>query len=230
MKRLNSIIQSLAIIIVGSSIAWAIEGSTNIDVSNGVISLTGTVPVANGGTNVTAATDTYVLVGNGTTWVATDVPNCNGANEALNFSDGSPNTFSCATISAGSTINPEITFSTETAIDLDSGGTSEIFIGLNGKVSTTDDNVMVPMGAGSYSNFRCISSTAAGNITVEVGVGTCGSALTYGTLAQIVNGTTAPSVDTDSQSVTAGQCVAVRASTAINPTSTHISCSFQKTA
>jgi len=59
-----------------------------------------TLPVANGGTNLTTATDDAAIVGNGTTWVATAVPNCGSSTQALAYST-STNAFSCQTISAG---------------------------------------------------------------------------------------------------------------------------------
>jgi hypothetical protein len=88
-----------------------------IDLTTGV---TGTLPVANGGTGAATLTANGVLLGNGTSAVsavalsgdqllrgvtasaptATTLPDCNAANEALNYDTGA-HTFSCATISAG---------------------------------------------------------------------------------------------------------------------------------
>jgi hypothetical protein len=227
-SKLSHLIRGLSIIIVGSSIAWAIEGSTNIDVSNGVISLTGTVPVANGGTGVTSAGDTEVLVGDGSSFVALTIPDCDAANEALNFTDGTPNSFSCATISAGTAVYSEVILSSETAIDLNN---NSIYLGANGKVSSTENNVQIPLNAGTYSNLGCtVSASPGGTILVEFGVGTCGSALTYGAnLSQSLTATGAPTFDTDNQAVTSGQCVALKASTTTDVSSVHISCSVQKT-
>lgn len=59
--------------------------------------VSGTLPVANGGTNLTSATDDAAMIGNGTTWQAAAVPNCSSTNQAIGY-DTSSNTFSCQTI------------------------------------------------------------------------------------------------------------------------------------
>ena len=227
-SKLSHLARGLSIIIVGSSIAWALEGSTNIDVSNGVVSLTGSVPIANGGTAQTSIADAEVLVGDGSGFAKLTIPDCDAANEALNFTDGVSNSFTCATISAGTAVYSEVVLSTETAIDLNN---NSIYVGLNGKVSSTENNLQIPLNAGTYSNLGCtLSASAGGTITVEFGVGTCGSALTYGAnLSQSLTGTGAPTFDTDNQAVTSGQCVALKASSTTDVSSVHISCSVQKT-
>lgn len=88
-----------------------------IDLTTGV---TGTLPVANGGTGAATLTANGVLLGNGTSAVstvalsgdqllrgvtssaptATSVPSCSSANQALNYNT-TTHAFSCATISAG---------------------------------------------------------------------------------------------------------------------------------
>jgi hypothetical protein len=88
-----------------------------IDLTTGV---TGTLPVANGGTGAATLTANGVILGNGTSALsavgltgdqllrgvtssaptATTLPNCSAANEALNY-DTSTHAFTCATISAG---------------------------------------------------------------------------------------------------------------------------------
>lgn len=89
----------------------------SIDLTSGV---TGTLPVANGGTGAASFTANTLLLGNGTSALgtvalsgdqllrgvtssaptATTLPNCASANEALNYNT-STHAFSCATISAG---------------------------------------------------------------------------------------------------------------------------------
>lgn len=63
---------------------------------------TGTLPVAQGGTNLTAASDDNVMVGNATTWQSKAVADCDdtGGNH-LNYDTGT-NAFSCGTSGGGS--------------------------------------------------------------------------------------------------------------------------------
>jgi hypothetical protein len=63
--------------------------------------VTGTLPIANGGTNVTSATDDNLLVGNGTTFQLKALPDCvdTGGNH-LNYT-ASSNAFSCGTSGGG---------------------------------------------------------------------------------------------------------------------------------
>lgn len=59
--------------------------------------VTGTMPVANGGTNLTSATDDNTIVGNGTTWQSKALPSCTDtAGNHLNY-DPATNTYSCGT-------------------------------------------------------------------------------------------------------------------------------------
>lgn len=61
--------------------------------------VTGTLPVARGGTNLTAANDDDVMVGNGTTWETKDLGSCSAASQALTYNTGT-NAFGCNTITA----------------------------------------------------------------------------------------------------------------------------------
>lgn len=63
--------------------------------------VSGILPVANGGTNLSAAADDNIMVGNATTWQSKAVPNCTdtGGNH-LNY-DTSTNSVSCGTSSPG---------------------------------------------------------------------------------------------------------------------------------
>ena len=63
--------------------------------------VTGILPVANGGLNLSTATDDNVPVGNGTTWQSKAVPDCDASTSALNY-DTTTNAFSCRTLSLGS--------------------------------------------------------------------------------------------------------------------------------
>lgn len=63
--------------------------------------VSGTLPVANGGTNLTSSSDDNVMVGNGTTWQSKAVADCDdtGGNH-LNYDTGT-NAFSCGTSGSG---------------------------------------------------------------------------------------------------------------------------------
>lgn len=52
------------------------------------------IPIANGGTNLTAAANDNVMVGNGTTWQTKAIPTCSGNNSALLYNI-STNVFTC---------------------------------------------------------------------------------------------------------------------------------------
>ena len=63
--------------------------------------VTGVLPLANGGTGLSTASDDTVMVSSGTAWVAKALTDCNGTTKALNYT-ASTNAFSCNTISVGS--------------------------------------------------------------------------------------------------------------------------------
>lgn len=71
----------------------------------GAVSLTadvsGTLPVANGGTNLTAAADDNAMVGNGTTWETKALTSCSAATSAVTYNT-TTNAFGCNTIASGS--------------------------------------------------------------------------------------------------------------------------------
>ncbi len=63
--------------------------------------VTGVLPVANGGTNVSSASDDQLLVSNGTTWQAKSLSNClDSGGQHLNYT-ASSNSFSCGTSGDG---------------------------------------------------------------------------------------------------------------------------------
>lgn len=59
--------------------------------------VTGTLPVANGGTNLTASSDDNVMVGNGTTWQSKAIADCDTATTSKLLYDAGTNAFSCGT-------------------------------------------------------------------------------------------------------------------------------------
>jgi hypothetical protein len=75
-----------------------ISGGVGVAPSWGKVALasavSGTLPVANGGTNLTTASNNQTIVSNGTTWLAKTLPDCQTG--TLSFT-ASSNAFSCAT-------------------------------------------------------------------------------------------------------------------------------------
>ena len=71
-----------------------LTNATGLPLTTGV---TGTLPVANGGTNLTTATDDAMMIGNGTTWQSKAIPDCTdtGGNH-LNYT-AATNALSCGT-------------------------------------------------------------------------------------------------------------------------------------
>lgn len=77
---------------------FTVSGSPVTGTGTLALTYSGTaLPVANGGTNLTAATDDTVPTGNGTTWEAKAVPNCGDATHALAYAT-STNSWSCQVI------------------------------------------------------------------------------------------------------------------------------------
>lgn len=68
--------------------------SSQVSLSTGV---TGILPVANGGTNLTASSDDNVMVGNGTTWQSKAISDCDNATTSKLLYDTGTNAFSCGT-------------------------------------------------------------------------------------------------------------------------------------
>lgn len=95
----------------GVDASGAVESCTAVSLTADV---TGTLPIANGGTNLTAATDDNVMVGNGTTWQSKALPACTdtGGNH-LNY-DTSTNAFSCGTSGGASGAPTTATYITQT--------------------------------------------------------------------------------------------------------------------
>lgn len=140
---------ALAVTLALGAIALAQQGG---GIQGGVVSagsLTGTVAVANGGTNLTTSADDNIMVGNGTTWQSKAVPNCTdtGGNH-LNY-DTSTNTVSCGTSGGGATatnvVKPSNTSRASNA------------------TASADPDLSTTLGtAGTYSIKGYVSFTAGG--------------------------------------------------------------------
>lgn len=225
-KTIKEVSLLIAVLLFSAQPALAIEGTSPIVVQNGAISLD-TVPVGDGGTGLTSATDDTVMVGNGSAFELKALTNCNGSTDAVSYNT-SNNTFGCNTISAGSTIYPELSFNAETKLD-QNGDT--LYIGVGGKVSSTKANVVVPIGAGTLANLRCRASGTVGgtSLVATLHKGTCGSESATLTTVSI-SGTLVVSDTSNSASISAGDCVVLELVATGNTNAVHVSCSIQKTA
>lgn len=77
----------------GASLTFSGSGTVNASTYKGNT----TIAVADGGTNLTTATDDNVMVGNGTTWQTKALPSCSNASTSKLLYDNSTNAFSCGT-------------------------------------------------------------------------------------------------------------------------------------
>lgn len=68
--------------------AWWLAGGANLPISL-TTDVTGILPVVNGGTGVSVASDDNVLVGDGINWVPTGLPNTFGTQYVLGYRGGS---------------------------------------------------------------------------------------------------------------------------------------------
>lgn len=189
-----------------------------------------------GGYGIDGSTDHGLWVGDGTGIpVVKALPDCDdsGGNH-LNYDTGTRN-FSCGTSSSSSATPNPMGFTTVSQIDLNNDA---VFVGSTGNVSATEANVArmpVPI-TGTLDNLRCSASANPGgtSLTVEMAVGTCGSAITFdcSTGDQCVTlpgGATATSADTDDVAVSAGQCIAFKVTATGNTTAVFLGCSWTLT-
>lgn len=232
MNRIRKHITPLAIAAVAlfatAQPAFAIEASSPLKYENGVMTLDSAVPYTLGGTGQTTAPDDSVMVGNGSGWELKTLPDCDAGSQALEY-DTTTNTFTCETISAGSTIYPEITFNSDGLMN-QNGNT--LYVGPGGKISSTEGNVSMPIGAATLSNLRCKASATVGgtSLVVTLASGACGGTLTASNVTVTPTGTTVVSDTSNTLSVTADQCVSLAAVATGDTNAIHLACSVQKTA
>lgn len=191
-------------------------------------SLSATLAVASGGTNLTSAADDNVMVGNGTTWQSKAVTTCTGAGKAVTY-DASSNAFGCNTISAGAT--PVIATHSETKID--SSGDTTLYMSVSGQLSATESEMQTPFQSGTYGNLICRASGTVGgtSMVVTLGHGTCGSAATY-TSKPTVTPTAATAVEDTSNTaaLSANDCMVYKVAITGNINGVYLSCSLERTA
>lgn len=198
-----------------------------LDISTAAV--TGTLPVARGGTNLGSAADDNIMVGNGTTWQAKPVGDCDGAQNALTY-DVTTNAVGCNTISGGTTVNGVQGFGSGMNL---SPGSLTYYFGLGTGIDQTEPVVEVPLPAMTMANLRCRSSAAPGGsgITVTARIGTCGALSDNTTLQVVLTAANTVVADTTGTiNVTAGQCATFSAVASSTTTATRVGCSVERTA
>lgn len=131
----------------GTTLAF---GAITLSSSNAV---TGTLPVANGGTNLTASADDNVMVGNGTTWETKALTSCSGASSAVTYNT-TTNAWGCNTISGGGSPG-----GSDTQVQYNSSGS------FAGSAHFTWDNTNRVLVLGSSGNAATLQSFAGTTAT-----------------------------------------------------------------
>ena len=236
---LMAIIAIAVTTVLNPSSALALTAGNGITMSNGSIAvdqsyahslntsgtaagLSATLAVSSGGTNLTSASDDNLMVGNGTTWQSKALTDCPSGGVSYN---ASTNAFGCTSV--GSAINPTLSFSSETKI---ASGSTTVYMGLGGRLSTTEADVISPVGAHRLKNLRVYSSgtTGGSGIAVSVGTGACTGGLTYtSTPTATVTSTTQVADTSNSVTPTAGHCVALKLVPSSTTTATFINATLE---
>jgi len=175
---------------LGTPSSGTLTSATGLPLTTGV---TGTLPVANGGTNLTAAADDNVMVGNGTTWQTKALTDCqDSSGNHLNY-NATTNAFSCGTSSSGSglTINTStITGGTTTRLLFDNAGTVGEISGLTSNGSTTlvqTSNAAAAFESGPNGStnpvFRLVNNTASAATGLSITGNAAGSGVTLTALS-----------------------------------------------
>lgn len=184
--------------------------------------LSATLGVSSGGTNLTSAADDNVMLGNGTTWQSKALTDCPSG--GINY-NASTNTFGCTSV--GSSVNPTLIFTSETKI---ASGSTVVYMGAGGRLSTTEADVLMPIGAHRLKNLRVYASgtTGGSGIAVAVGTGACTGGLTYtSTPTATVTSTTAVADTSTTTTPTAGHCLALKLTPASTTTATFVNASLE---
>lgn len=212
----------MAALTLGVQPALAIQGSTNIQVQNGVISLTGLVPLANGGTN-----KNLVAANGGVVWTDADSVEVTAAGTSGQILQSA---------GAGAPVwvdKPVALIGFGTGMAVTTSQTVYIWPGL---IDGTKANVAAPVGAATFNNMRCRQGAAAGgsnDVVVTLMAGTCGSESDTGQALTITGGASPASAgpDTTAVNVSAGECVVMKFVTPAALTNPQfVSCTIERTA
>lgn len=187
--------------------------------------------VANGGTGLSTSTEDAVMVGNSTTaWEKKVIPDCDdtGGNH-INYDQGT-NAFTCGTSSSGSGVNSVVIANTMGSIT--QGSTLHMS---TGQVDASQSRAQAIAATTSvFNNMRCVSSVAPGgsdSFTITLADGACTGALSDSvnqTVTISASARTAGPAGT-SESITAGECWAVKVVASATAASAVISCTFDRT-
>lgn len=181
-----------------------------------------TVPVNKGGTNLTAAADDEVMVGNGTTWQSKALTNCTGSGKAVTY-DTSTNSFGCNTITG----TGRIAFCSILPVTVLSA--TPVFMDLNGGVTTTEARARTPFKTSTtFANFQCMPDTATTNaITAVIGENGCNTTADVTSKAQVVMSSSANTVGSSSGTtvVAADECAVVKMTAGTDAAETGVCCS-----
>jgi hypothetical protein len=183
MKRYLTI---LLVLVWLASPAFALTGGTNISVSNGAVSLTGQVGVANGGTAVASwtANNSVILSGTASTGAVQIVAGGTAANVLVSGGAGVAPTFTTINLASSNAVGASI-------LPPANGGT--------GLSAATDDNVLVGNGTVWQSKALTTCTGAGKAVTYDASANTFGcntittgvqSPIGFGTLGTITQGTT----------------------------------------
>jgi hypothetical protein len=204
---------AVAVTSAGTAGQPLLSGGASADPSFGALDIstsavTGTLPIARGGTNATSFTTSRCLRFDGTSIVS-------------------------AAADCGTSINPVVPFGS----GMDVTTSQTVFLGLSGSIDTTEAVVTVPSPAATYKNLRCNNGAVQGvgnDVTFTARVGACGS-LSDGTLTCTITGTAGANQGcndtTNNAAPTAGQCISVKAVTpAALTANARLGCVVERTA
>ena len=123
--------------VVGSGATLTFSGTGVVNAST--LQGNAVVAVANGGTNLTVATDDGVLIGNGTTYLQASLPSCSNATTSKLLYDNTANAFSCGTdqSAGGGTTFDTIGSGTNTTMAAVVGTGSSIAVSGTGAITAT---------------------------------------------------------------------------------------------
>jgi hypothetical protein len=227
-KEISTATAGEVLTFTGGVVVW---GAVDLD-DPGDDSVTGTLALANGGTNLsTAPADDQFLVGTAGAALeyTTATPDCVAADEALTY-NATTNDFGCHAI-ASTSANAIIGVSTN--MDLTASSTVYMAPGVSDTTEARGASI-APVGM-SLDSLRCVASGTVGGtgITITMADGVCGGALTDSTTQFCTIGAAAsPPTCTEAgaaEAITAGQCYSIRAVSTASANDVVVSCNLERT-